>query len=75
MFGCIMGVQRFTSQMLATSRHRQDFWNDLFGFLISYQYYKYIFDCIEPYPHRRFMIHNRIVMASVTSCIVYAQFC
>jgi hypothetical protein len=62
-----MGAQRLSSQMLALARRQDDFLNDVFGFFVSYQYYKQFLE-----KESRIRIHNRVVVAGVTCCVAYA---
>lgn len=67
-FGSIMGIQRLSSKSLELARAKDDFYNDVFGFAVTYKYYTTFLGCTE----RRLVLHNRAVGAMVLAAVVYA---
>ena len=70
MFGTIMGVQRLSCKSLELIRQRQDFYNELFGFGITYKYYTYFLGSSE----KRLILHNRIFGGVCLGALFYGSF-
>lgn len=68
-FGSILGVQRIACKSLELIRRRQDVWNDVFGFAVTYRYYTFFLGSSE----KRLIMHNRVVGATVAMAIIYAN--
>jgi len=68
-FGTIMGVQRLSSKSLELARARDDVYNDIFGFVVTYKYYTTILGHAD---HRRLLVHNRILGLGIGSILLYA---
>ena len=69
MFGTIMGVQRLSCKSLEAVRQKQDFFNELFGFAITYKYYNYFLGASE----ERLIRHNRAFGCVFLSALVYGH--
>mmetsp|Transcript_1823 Transcript_1823/g.2510 ORF Transcript_1823/g.2510 Transcript_1823/m.2510 type:complete len:146 (+) Transcript_1823:83-520(+) len=69
-FGSILGVQRLSSRGLEQLRRREDWWNDLFSFGITYRYYTYFLASTE----RRLILHNRVVGGAAVFAAIYGAF-
>ena len=66
--GTLFGVQRFACKYLELQRHKEDIWNEIFGFSVSTWYYVYILN-----HYRRAIVHNRIILGSIVGTILYAN--
>mmetsp|Transcript_7523 Transcript_7523/g.13560 ORF Transcript_7523/g.13560 Transcript_7523/m.13560 type:complete len:150 (-) Transcript_7523:459-908(-) len=69
-FGGIMGVSRLSNKTLELARQREDYFNDAFGFLVTFGYYKVFLGSTE----KRYMLHNRIIGSGVLCAVLYANF-
>lgn len=69
MFGTILGVQRISCKSLELLRRKEDVWNDMFGFVVTYRYYVYFLASTE----KRLVNHNRVVGGCVILAIAYAN--
>eukprot|EP00978_Attheya_sp_CCMP212_P038352 scaffold189140_cov59-Attheya_sp.AAC.1 len=69
-FGGIMGVQRLSCKTLELVRQREDYYNDIFGYIVTYKYYTVFLGSTE----KRFMLHNRIIGSGVLCAVLYANF-
>jgi hypothetical protein len=69
LFGAILGVQRLSCKTLEMLRGKDDIWNDVFGFGVTYKYYQTFLAKTET----RLLRHNRIVGATVFMTVVYAN--
>jgi len=70
MFGTIMGIQRLSSKSLELLRQRQDFYNEIFGFGVTYKYYTYFLGSTE----ERLIRHNRIFGCAFVATLLYGHF-
>jgi hypothetical protein len=50
-------------------RRREDMWNEVFGFAVTYQYWTYFLGSTE----KRLMRHNRVVGGAALMALVYAN--
>lgn len=64
-----MGVQKLSSKSLELIRHREDYWNDIFGFGVTYKYYATFLASTE----KRLVMHNRIFGGAILGAIVYGH--
>ena len=69
MFGTILGVQRISCKSLELLRRREDIWNDMFGFAVTYRYYVYFLASTE----KRLLTHNRVVGGCVLMAVAYTN--
>ena len=69
LFGTILGVQRLSCKTLEMLRGRDDIWNDVFGFGVTYKYYQTFLAKSE----ERLLMHNRVLGAGVVMTILYAS--
>lgn len=69
MFGTIMGVQRLSCKSLEVIRQRQDFFNELFGFGVTYKYYNYFLGKSE----ERLIRHNRAFGGLCICALLYGH--
>lgn len=69
MFGSIMGVQRFSSKSLAIIRQKEDLFNDLFGFGVTYKYVTYFLGASEV----RLIRHNRVFGGIFVGTIIFGH--
>jgi hypothetical protein len=69
-FGCILGYQTLCAKSLELFRRQQDVYNDVFGFLMFWPYYRFL----SNHTHTRVVTHNRIVGSVVVSSVLYANF-
>lgn len=67
--GSIMGVQKLSSKTLELARQREDFYNDVFGFFVTYSYYQVFLGFTE----KRFILHNRMIGSGVLCAVLYAN--
>jgi hypothetical protein len=70
MFGAILGVQRLSCKTVELMRRREDIWNELFGFVVTYRYYTYFLASTE----KRLILHNRVVGGIAALAVVYGFF-
>jgi len=68
-FGSIMGVQRFSSKSLELIRGKEDFYNECFGFGVTYKYYKSFLGSTDG----KLLRHNRLIGAAFVGTLLYAN--
>lgn len=68
-FGTILCVQQLSASSLELIRRKQDMWNDVVGFAVTYTYYNTFLAKTE----KRLLMHNRVVGATVLMAVVYAN--
>lgn len=70
MFGTILAVQRISSRGLELIRGREDWWNELIGFGVTYRYYSYFLASTE----KRLILHNRVIGGAAVFSVLYGFF-
>eukprot|EP00545_Synedropsis_sp_CCMP1620_P014420 CAMPEP_0119005412 /NCGR_PEP_ID=MMETSP1176-20130426/1706_1 /TAXON_ID=265551 /ORGANISM="Synedropsis recta cf, Strain CCMP1620" /LENGTH=145 /DNA_ID=CAMNT_0006957217 /DNA_START=15 /DNA_END=452 /DNA_ORIENTATION=+ len=68
MFGSILGVQRLSCKTMELARRRDDMWNEIFGFGVTYRYYTYFLGSTD----KRLLRHNRVVGGTAVLAMIYA---
>jgi len=67
-FGSIVAIQRMSSKSLELARQSEDQYNDLFGFFVTFAYYRTFFSST-----RRYLLHNRAIGAGFTFTLAYSM--
>lgn len=62
-----MGVQRFTSKSVELVRQKEDYFNDIIGFAVTYKYYSHFLGSSE----QRLIRHNRFLGSFAMVAVIY----
>lgn len=68
-FGSIMAVQRLSSKSLELLRQKEDWYNDLIAFPLTYKYYSYFIGS----SNQRLLLHNRFIAATAVTLVIYSN--
>ena len=64
----LMGIHKLSSQGIGYARQREDLFNDIFGFFVSYRYYSFFLGSTE----KRLIFHNRAIGAGTVLTLFYS---
>jgi len=64
----LMGIHKLSSQGIGFARQREDLFNDIFGFFVSYRYYSFFLGSTE----KRLIFHNRAIGAGTVLTLFYS---